>query len=118
MIRLWIYINFLALGKQKLDMFNSFHKTLIITHSVCFNILKSNQPELVFFRMRNGEDFRQERLAEGVATLRVSWHRFLPPVTHNKLTASLVFSYLLVVVTDTISSTHKNVVLCSLNYIS
>jgi len=71
-------------------MFISFHKILIITHSVCFNILKSDQPELVFFRMRNG-DFRQERLAEGVATLRVSWHRFLPPVTYNKLTASLVF---------------------------
>jgi hypothetical protein len=106
---------FLALGKQKIGTFISFPKTLIITHSVCFNILKSDRPELVFFRMRNGEDFRQERLAEGVATLRVSWHRFLPPVTYNKLTASLVFSYLLVVVTDTISGTHKNVVLCILS---
>ena len=44
-----------------------FIQVLVITHSVFFNILKSDQPELVFFRMRNGEDFRQERLAEGVA---------------------------------------------------
>ena len=42
-------------------------------------MLKSDQPELVFFRMRNREDFRQERLAEGVATrelaqISLAWH--------------------------------------------